>query len=176
MPLEINEQQPLLPWAPLVRDEVIAYTVRVSTRAKHAHIEVTTEGDVVVVVPRRFSHKRIPAIIEESQDWIHRAKQRMARRRETQPPPRRRVRPRAIILRAIGERWEVEYKPTRRRSITVRERKDRRITVSGAVDNRTLCFTALHRWLGRQAGRHLIPCKIPYGRPAAMSRELLLDH
>lgn len=53
----------------------IPYTVRRSTRARHARVDVSADG-VEVVVPRRMALRRVPALVEEKRPWIERTLRR----------------------------------------------------------------------------------------------------
>ena len=66
-----------------------------------------------MVVPRGFSQRRIPDLLESKREWIERAAQRVEaqRRRLEADPPRL---PERIVLPAVGEEWLVEYRPAGR--------------------------------------------------------------
>lgn len=151
------------------------YTVRVSARARHVRLVVTADRGLEVVVPRGFSRRRIPPLVERKRDWIARAAARLeaARRRLEADPPRL---PERIALPALGEEWQVEYHPAgvrrpavsrqagvagkaagRRPVTTVRERPGNRLVVTGASDEFEACRQALSRWLRRRARRTLVP-------------------
>ena len=83
----------------------LRYSVRTSTRAKHARLTVLPEDGLTVVVPRRFNPARIPALVESRLDWIRRAEERVAADREHLAALRAApVLPERIDLGAVGER------------------------------------------------------------------------
>ena len=150
-----------------------AFTVRVSSRARHVRLVMTGEGELVVVIPRRFDQRKIPAIVEAKLPWVERARARVEARRaaagalvaldEPSLPER-------IVLPALGEEWEVRYRPrpgaagreaggagsgaTVRRGATVREAAGRTLVVTGPVDDEA-SRQALVRWLRRRAQKEL---------------------
>jgi predicted metal-dependent hydrolase len=65
--------------------------------------------------------------------------------------------PTEISLLAVGETWSVEYQPTASKRITIAEKPDQRIVLSGAVDNVDLCQTALRKWAIRKGKQYLEP-------------------
>lgn len=144
------------------------YTVRVSTKARRVRLVMKPDG-LEVVVPRGFSPRRIPGMLEERREWIERAARRVDahRRRLEQDPPRL---PASIVLAAVGEEWLVEYRPPRSGSARVtapraREAAGFRLVVSGDPRDFEECKQALCRWLTRRAREELAP------RLAELARE-----
>ena len=73
---------------------------------------MTAGGELVVVVPRRFDQREIPAIVEAKRPWIERARARVRRgggRRAQRPSTSRHCRS-ASCFRRLGEEWQVEYR------------------------------------------------------------------
>jgi len=132
---------------------------------------MTADRGLEVVIPRRFDHRQVPALVESKRDWIERAAVRVglraeARRRrlELDPP----TLPERIVLPAVGEEWLVEYRPgpshqaaqrnvARSTRTAVHERTGRRLLVSGDLDDFEACRQALCRWLRRRATNVLVP-------------------
>ncbi len=107
-----------------------------------------------VVVPRGFDQSRLPAILEEKRDWLDRAWRRVdehQRRLEAEPPRL----PRRIVLPALGQEWEVEYRRGAARA-SVRE-SGGRLLVTGAGQDPEAVRAALCRWLSRKARMELVP-------------------
>jgi predicted metal-dependent hydrolase len=140
-----------------------AFSVSVSQRARHVRLVMSCEGQLIVVVPRRFDQRKIPIILESKRRWIERARARAAARRPMGPPTT--SPPDRIYLPATGEEWEVEHRsPSVRTSpapnqqpAMVRERPGRRLVVTASVDDRDACRRALLAWLHRRARRALVP-------------------
>ncbi len=137
-------------------DAPIAYTLRVSPRAKHVRITVTRAGDVVVTIPKRFAQRRVPAIVEERRAWIARARARAAARAEATRAEHGDGLPATVTLRATGESLTVAYRELRAESVTARESRST-LTLSGATYDEAACTAALRRWLTRRAHAVLGP-------------------
>jgi predicted metal-dependent hydrolase len=137
-----------------------AFTVRVSSVARHVRLVMTGGGELIVVVPRRFDQRNIPAIVEAKLAWIARARARVEARRaaagslagsdEASLPER-------IVLPALGEEWAVEYRlhATGSRGATAREAAGGRLIVSGPAGDEESSRRALVRWLRRRAQKGL---------------------
>lgn len=112
-------------------------------------LRITPAEGLVVVVPRGFDVRRIPALIGEQRQWIDARLERL----QAVARDERWQRPGQIDLPAVGERWTLDYVPgtgqTPRIRITSRARGILR--VSGAGDDAAPLCTALRRWLKRRA-------------------------
>lgn len=147
------------------------YTVRVSARARRARLVVSAERGLEVVIPRGFSRRAIPALLEEKQAWIERATARVqaraeaVRRRLEADPPRL---PGRISFPSVGEEWAVEYRSAgpgapgapqgraappsgRVKGATARERPGLQLLVTGNLEDVLACKEALCRWMHRRA-------------------------
>lgn len=135
--------------------------MRVSTRARRVRLLMRPEG-LEVVVPRGFSQRRIPALLEGKREWIERAGRAVEarRRRLSEDPP---CLPKTIALPAVAEEWLVEYRsPTGVRTgrswkgegvsgVRVREAAGQQLVVHGDMSDFEGCKDALCRWLSRRA-------------------------
>jgi len=129
------------------------YTVRRSPRARRVWLRFDREGRLVVVVPRRFDARRVPAIVGAHSDWIERTRSRIeATRRRLQAEPAPRL-PGSIVLPAVGREWKVEYRPTSSSRVAVLDRGDT-LVVSGRTCDPARCRDALLRWLRRVGRSH----------------------
>jgi len=120
-------------------------------------LTVSRDGDVVVVVPRRFSLKRVPAIVAARAEWIELARARAHDRRAQHTEVHGEGLPGEVTLPATGETWHVTYRATGSASVTARISAGDHLTLSGAIDDEDACATALRRWLLRHARERLIP-------------------
>jgi hypothetical protein len=134
-----------------------AYTVRVSARAKHVRLTVSRDGEVVVVVPRRFSVRSVPAIVVARARWIERARARALGRRAMLVEAHGDGLPVEISLHATGETWSVAYSAAASPSVSARRAGAACLTLSGAIDDHDACAAALSRWLLRHARERLVP-------------------
>jgi predicted metal-dependent hydrolase len=138
-----------------------AFTVRTNDRARHVRLVVTGGGELIVVVPRRFDRRAIPAVLEAKRSWIERARARMAAR--PAPGAGAAALPDHIALPALGEAWKVEYRskpggpgaPIRRVAVA-REAGDDRLVVSGPAGDEDAYSRALIAWLRRRGRNTLI--------------------
>lgn len=134
----------------------IAYTLRVSPRAKHVRITVTRTAEVVVTIPKRFAKRHVPAIVEERRAWIARALARAAARAEATRAEHGDGLPATVTLRATGESLAVAYRASAAEGVTARESRGT-LALSGGTHDDAACTAALRRWLVRRAHAHLGP-------------------
>jgi predicted metal-dependent hydrolase len=128
----------------------IEYSLRESQRAKKVILKVSGLGDLVVVVPRGFSKRRLPDILRANETWIEKQLQRV---KESLGLPA----PEHIDLNAIGERWRVQYRPASDGRFLLQQDAANLLLVQGDVsDVRGLAFI-LSRWLHLKAHAHLVP-------------------
>lgn len=126
------------------------YTLRVSKRAKYARLQMSLRDGLVVVVPKDFDHKRIPALLEKKRNWIEKVSRQYAVQRRLAPQD---PMPGRIDLRGIAEEWLVDYRADI--SKRVLERPGNRLCVpDGDIEG---IQAALRRWLRRKAHRNLKP-------------------
>ncbi|MBD2103535.1 M48 family metallopeptidase [Leptolyngbya sp. FACHB-261] len=138
------------------------YSIRESSRAKHARLRISARSGLEVIVPVGFDHRRIPELIQQKQTWIQSAFKRLEAQCQvlaSEPPAQL---PETIELRAIGETWTVEYQPSSNPVLKITEQKiaeqdARRLVVSGAVTSVAGCHRALRDWLTYKAQTHLLP-------------------
>ena len=141
-----------------------AFAVRVSDRARRVRLVMSGGGELMVVVPRRFDQRAIPAILEAKRPWIERTRARMgARPVSAAAAP---VLPDRIAIPALGEEWEMEYRLTRaglgppiRRTAVAREAGDGRLVVSGPAGDTDAFSRALIAWL-RRRGRNALVARL----------------
>jgi predicted metal-dependent hydrolase len=132
------------------------YSVRVSARARNVRLVMKADRGLEVVIPRGFGRRQIPALVESNRDWIERAAARVEERRrrlEADPPHL----PERIVLPALGEEWEVEYRRGGAPAGAVVRESAGRLVVTGDAADFDACRQALCRWLVRRARRTLLP-------------------
>ena len=134
-----------------MRQRKFDYTVRESLRARRVILKVGVKG-LEVVVPRRFSKRRLPGILEANRQWIEKELQRLKESPSL-------VAPGCINLKAIDERWQVDYQsnPTSDYRFSVKEYPSNRLLVEGDVDDVSGVCSIFTRWLHLKAHAHLIP-------------------
>ena len=79
------------------------YSLRVSSKAKHAKLQIKPYGGLEVVIPLRFPKKAVPGLVSQHTDWILR---QLQKQRERTPEP---VLPEEIHLAINDYRIPVVY-------------------------------------------------------------------
>ncbi len=116
-----------------------------------------------MVIPRRYDHRRIPALVESKRDWIERTVQRIRDARGLIGEHVPDILPAQVDLPAIGERWVLHYEPSPRAGVRLRELPPEeeavtgRLLLAGDVDDRRLCRRALRKWVMLRAKERLVP-------------------
>ena len=137
-------------------DDLPAYTLRVSARAKHIRLTITPRDGLVVVVPRRMSSYDPSTLLRERKRWIDDATAHFAERRAALRRDPADLLPTAIELRATGARWDVEYRDAAGTAARIRS-VDGRLVVTAPASDPGVAIAALQRWLSARAREHLLP-------------------
>jgi predicted metal-dependent hydrolase len=132
-----------------------AYVVRESPRARRVRLTVTPRDGLVVVVPRRFPRRRVPAIVEARRAWIERALERIRPHREALAAEAGSV-PERVEFTALSQVWCVERRPTAASGVRVRDDGRGTLVLTGGVADGEACRAALRRWCARVA-REALP-------------------
>lgn len=122
----------------------LGYRVRVSRRARHVRLVVSDVGELTVVVPLGAPTSAAPRAIEANLAWLQRALARVGP--EARDPV---VRPDALELRALGERWTVRYLAGAARCGV--SGRDGELVVTTPADDDEDVRRTLERWLRRRA-------------------------
>jgi predicted metal-dependent hydrolase len=121
---------------------------------------MSAAGELVVVVPRRFDQRRVPAIVQEKLPWIERTRARVEARRAAaaaaalEEPSL----PECIDLPALGETWWVEYRAPAAGGAgraAAREAAGNRLVVTAPPEDEEAARRALIAWLRRRAAAEL---------------------
>ena len=126
------------------------YTIRRSNRAKRLRLNITVQDGLVVVLPRGFNEKEIPAILESQANWITAG---LAKVQITKAL----FRPNSINLPAIEETWNVTYFPTPGKQLTVHEDDYFSLVLSGDSEDPYKISEALNSWMRQKAQEVFIP-------------------
>ena len=126
------------------------YTIRRSNRAKRLRLNITVKDGLVLVVPRGFNQKEIPAILESQANWITAG---LAKVKITKAL----FRPTSINLPAIEETWNVTYFPTPSKQLAVHEDDYFSLVVSGESEDPYNISEALNSWMRQKAQEVFIP-------------------
>ncbi len=131
----------------------VPYTIRRSTRARRARIQVSAEG-VEVVIPERLPLREVEPFVAEKQAWIERTLDRMQAAAAEHPPPRLED---SGTVPYLGETLvlRVAVEPGRVRPHVARRGGELRVAVPDA--RRETIRTALERWYRRRARAEVAP-------------------
>jgi predicted metal-dependent hydrolase len=131
-----------------------AWSVRVSRRARRLSVRVYPGGRVEVVVPPGASAHAVQRFVHNHREWID---QRVADLSSAAPLAQE-LRPDTIELKALGQTYRVDYRPTVNRAVTLhRIRGEHRLVLVGAVDVQKRVCEALRNWLMDLARLELAP-------------------
>ncbi|MEW5825703.1 MAG: YgjP-like metallopeptidase domain-containing protein [Candidatus Bipolaricaulota bacterium] len=122
-----------------------------SRRARHVHLRFSVRAGLEVVIPMDFDPSEIPDLLTARAEWIaDAARQIEAQRALADPSPADRL-PAQVSLRALGETWNVELRPSKATRLTLREAAEHRLIVSGPLHEDARWRRALKRWVARRA-------------------------
>jgi hypothetical protein len=127
-------------------------SVRESRRARYLTLRLLPPHTLELVVPSGTRAAEVAAFVEEHRRWIEDARRELAERR----PVRSEGLPESIELRAIGNRWPVEYRHDPHGPVRCRVR-DSVLEVSTREPSRRGAASALRSWLLDEADYHLAP-------------------
>ncbi len=133
-----------------------SYRVRVSPRAKRASVTVCLHEGIVVTLPKRFSERRVPALLKEWQPWLQQRIRELQQQREMLPAENTQAVPDHISLLDGARRYRVRRGSDSPQPVRVREQASQ-LLLSGNTSDERKCRVALQRWLARTAKRHLEP-------------------
>jgi len=139
-------------------NQKLSYTLRISLKAKRVRIQVSVEKGLVIVVPKRFSPSRVPALIEKNRQWIERALEKaksiqgaLGRASASQWPEQ-------ISLLALDETWTILFSRDETKPVLVREMPaNATLLVHGSIEDAAACRNALKKWLTQRAKVTLVP-------------------
>jgi predicted metal-dependent hydrolase len=136
----------------------VDYRVRISPRSRRVRLNLSARDGLIVVIPKGFDARRIPAIVEARKGWIEKHLKRFSEEARFAAENLPDILPETIDLPALGEIWHVAYRPTgAQRAVEVESFGPGELVVSGAVHDRTACRSVLKRWLRRRAAEMLSP-------------------
>jgi predicted metal-dependent hydrolase len=145
------------------------YSLRVSVRAKRMQLRVNHWGKVEVVVPRNVSIAHVAPFVHRHRKWLERALAQIQDVRDD-PPAANSLSPEKMSLLALGEDWELSYRPGVRSHCraTTGFKGQRRLLIE-TVDG-TAAHLVLQAWLHDYARQYLPPwlrqvseeCQLPF--------------
>lgn len=133
------------------------YSVRRSPKARNLRLKVTRENGLIVVVPKDYDEKKIPALLKRKKIWIADSMKRIGEtKRFLEPEPVIHL-PESVRLVALGETWSVTYREDQSRSGIRLCADDGGLVVSGPDLNRDAVLRKLKEWLRMKVREGLFP-------------------
>jgi predicted metal-dependent hydrolase len=131
----------------------VPYTVRRSTRARRARIQVTAEG-VEVIVPRRLPLREVEPFVHSKRRWIERTLQRLQAAQAERPAP---LLADGEAVPYLGEQLTlaVRVEPERTRPHVARRGPILHVAVAEVGEDAVR--DALERWYRRRAREEVAP-------------------
>lgn len=129
----------------------LEYRIRYSARAKRLILKVDPWGGIEVVAPQGAKGSAVTLFVSRHAQWLRDTRERVLARR-TVPDAPGEV-PESIELPALGERWQLQWRPEARGCRA--DPAHRRLVIGGADEAELR--RRLQQWLQRQAVRHLLP-------------------
>jgi hypothetical protein len=124
----------------------IGYTVRISSRAKRARIEVSPHGEVKVVVPKRFDLNFIPDFVARHQIWLTNTLNKLQRYSSSLE-----AHPNECELRALNEHWSLNYTVHCQAPAFYADDENKYLDLNSASN----VYASLNHWLHQRAQIHL---------------------
>lgn len=153
------------------------YSLRLSKKARHLHIKITTNHGLEIVVP--YQHRNsvdIAGLLEEKKSWID--KHLSQTNRVIQTPTAIEL----LELHAIQQQWHIEYQATNAKRIQgIIRPHSNKLVLHGNVANIELTHTWLKSWLKQTAQKYLLPWlanlsvqhKLPYKKVTIRAQRTL---
>jgi hypothetical protein len=154
--------------APLYTD-LPRYSLRVSVRAKRMQLKVNHWGKVEVVVPRNVSIAHVAPFVYRHRKWLERALAQIQDVRDD-PLAANPLSPDKMCLLALGEDWELSYRPGVRSHCRATTGHEGRRCLLIETDDDTAAHLALQSWIHDYARQCLPPwlrrvseeCQLPF--------------
>lgn len=133
------------------------YSVRQSPKARNLRLKVTREDGLVVVVPKGYEEKKIPALLKQKKVWIAESMKRIGEtKRFLEPKPVKHL-PDAVRLVALGETWAVTYREDTSHTGLRLRAESGKLAISGPDLNREAVIRKLKDWLRLKVREGLFP-------------------
>jgi predicted metal-dependent hydrolase len=140
-----------------VKAAIPDYIVRHSPRARNLRLKVTRKEGLLVVVPKGYDEKKIPALLKQKKVWIADSLKRIGEtKRFFEPKPVEHL-PDAVRLVALGETWSVAYREGQDCSGIRLRAESGKLIISGPDLNREAVIRKLKDWLRVKVRAGLFP-------------------
>ncbi len=130
------------------------YSVRISKRAKYAHLEITLRNGLEVVVPTHYTQSAIEDLLRQKRRWIEKHLPSVLIRKDDTLSYEK---PTTLTLRALDETWQLEYTSTLDKRIKSIALPEQRLALMGNFNDEWRWQKALNEWLKLHAERNFYP-------------------
>jgi predicted metal-dependent hydrolase len=135
--------------------EPVEYTIKVSSRARHARLKMMPHAGLVVVVPKKYSQGRIESLLREHEAWIRKTAERMDAHRPEPLPSHDNGLPKLISFRHVAEEWNVVYRADISR--TKADMQQMTLFLPALPQEGERCRRLLLSWVRQRAASELLP-------------------
>lgn len=140
-----------------MKAELPNYSVRHSPKAKNLRLKVTRADGLLVVVPKGYDERKIPALLHKKKVWIADSLKRIGEtKRFLEPQPIIHL-PEVVRLVAIGETWSVTYREDQSHSGIRLRVESGKLVISGPDLKREAVIRKLKDWLRVKVREALFP-------------------
>jgi hypothetical protein len=133
------------------------YTLRISSKAKRARLQMSPQKGLVVIVPKKFNLSLVPELLEKKKGWIRKIADRFKQQWQALRAVSTQKLPEKINLQAIREEWPIEYQETLATTLNLQETAEKRLLITGPIKQTKAVQSLLHRWVHHKAQQHLVP-------------------
>lgn len=139
-----------------MHEELPAFHIRESARARRILLKVAPGAGLTVVLPRGVDPSFARLAVQQQAEWAINALRELRARGQLFDTP---ILPHRVHLAAVQRDCPVQCQPGDPRRLTLRER-DGVLTFHGRTDDVDACLQLLRRWLLNAGRVHLVPwCK-----------------
>ncbi|BBD09153.1 M48 family metallopeptidase [Desulfovibrio ferrophilus] len=131
-----------------------AYSVRESSRAKRVTLRVSPRSGVEVVVPKGFDRDRVPSIVADRKEWLHRQIQRLSEGGWSSEPP---LMPGELNLQTLDRVLRIDIAHNPRKAPALTQSGPDSLLLTGDSSDQSACRKCILTWLKQQARLHLVP-------------------
>ncbi len=130
------------------------YKIKEHSRAKRVSLKISARNGLIVVVPKGYNKRKIPAIIERRYDWIKQHENKILEYNNRKDYI---TLPTEIDLHSIGEYWRIIYRQTTASYIKFKEDNDFNLIIYGNIGDSFKVINALNKWINKKAKGELFP-------------------
>lgn len=123
------------------------YHVKRHAKAKNVIIKASAEKGLTITIPKRYSLKHIPAVLDEHKEWIIAQLAKL-------PATEKFTLPEDLAIKALNQIWKIQYYPTSGR-LELLVKPGNELVMMGDVAQTKKCLSKLIIWLKQIAKIYL---------------------